>query len=167
MSQNVGSIQQVIGPVVDISFPAGMALPKILEALEVDREGQPPLVMECQKHIGEDTVRAIAMDATEGLQRGMAVRVMGRAMSMPTGEAIKGRLFNVTGQAIDGIAGGKVDTAGPREIHQASVVSSNSAPAAMSQPETLPQPAAAPSMPPTAARTLLPIARSLTSIPLL
>ena len=52
MSQNVGSIQQVIGPVVDISFPAGMALPKILEALEVDREGQPPLVMECQKHIG-------------------------------------------------------------------------------------------------------------------
>ena len=119
MSQNVGSIQQVIGPVVDISFPAGMALPKILEALEVDREGQPPLVMECQKHIGEDTVRAIAMDATEGLQRGMAVRVMGRAMSMPTGEAIKGRLFNVTGQAIDGIAGGKVDTAGPREIHQA------------------------------------------------
>ena len=119
MSQNVGSIQQVIGPVVDISFPADMALPKILEALEVDREGQPPLVMECQKHIGEDTVRAIAMDATEGLRRGMPVRVMGRAMSMPTGEAIKGRLFNVTGDAIDGIAGGKVESAGPREIHQA------------------------------------------------
>ena len=118
MSQNVGSIQQVIGPVVDISFPAGMALPKILEALEVDREGQPPLVMECQKHIGEDTVRAIAMDATEGLRRGMPVRPVGRAMSMPTGEAIKGRLFNVTGQAIDGIDGGKVETAGPREIHQ-------------------------------------------------
>ena len=73
MSQNVGSIQQVIGPVVDISFPSGMALPKILEALEVEREGQPPLVMECQKHIGEDTVRAIAMDATEGLRRGMPV----------------------------------------------------------------------------------------------
>ena len=85
MSQNVGSIQQVIGPVVDISFPSGMALPKILEALEVEREGQPPLVMECQKHIGEDTVRAIAMDATEGLRRGMPVKVMGRAMSMPTG----------------------------------------------------------------------------------
>ena len=57
---------------------------KILEALEVDREGQAPLVMECQKHIGEDTVRAIAMDGTEGLRRGMPVRVMGRAMSMPT-----------------------------------------------------------------------------------
>ena len=90
MSQNVGSITQVIGPVVDISFPADMALPKILEALEVDREGQPPLVLECQKHIGEDTIRAIAMDGTEGLRRGMDVRVMGRAMSMPTGEAIKG-----------------------------------------------------------------------------
>jgi F-type H+-transporting ATPase subunit beta len=119
MSQNVGSIQQVIGPVVDISFPADMSLPKILEALEVDREGQSPLVMECQKHIGEDTVRAIAMDATEGLRRGMPVRVMGRAMSMPTGEAIKGRLFNVTGDAIDGIAGGEVKSDGPRGIHQA------------------------------------------------
>lgn len=119
MSQNVGSITQVIGPVVDISFPVDMALPKILEAMEVDREGQPPLVLECQKHIGEDTVRAIAMDGTEGLRRGMAVKLMGRAMSMPTGEAIKGRLFNVTGNAIDGIDGGKVDSAGPREIHQA------------------------------------------------
>ena len=119
MSQNVGSITQVIGPVVDISFPADMALPKILEALEVDREGQPPLVLECQKHIGEDTIRAIAMDGTEGLRRGMDVRVMGRAMSMPTGESIKGRLFNVTGDAIDGIDGGKVDSSGPREIHQA------------------------------------------------
>jgi len=64
MSQNVGSITQVIGPVVDISFPADMALPKILEALEVDREGQAPLVMECEKHIGEDTVRAIALDGS-------------------------------------------------------------------------------------------------------
>ena len=119
MSQNVGSITQVIGPVVDISFPADMALPKILEALEVEREGQPPLVLECQKHIGEDTIRAIAMDGTEGLRRGMSARLMGRAMSMPTGEAIKGRLFNVTGTAIDGIDGGKVDSDGPREIHQA------------------------------------------------
>ena len=64
MSQNLGSITQVIGPVVDISFPADASLPKILEALEVDREGQPPLVLECQKHIGQDTIRAIAMDAT-------------------------------------------------------------------------------------------------------
>ena len=118
MSQNVGSITQVIGPVVDISFPSDVALPKILEALEVDREGQVPLVLECQKHIGEDTIRAIAMDGTEGLRRGMSARLMGRAMSMPTGEAIKGRLFNVTGTAIDGIDGGKVSSDGPREIHQ-------------------------------------------------
>ena len=88
-----GTIAQVIGPVVDIRFPQGVALPKILDALVVERaEGN--LILETQKHIGEDTVRAIAMDATEGLRRGMPVRPVGRAMSMPTGEAIKGRLFS-------------------------------------------------------------------------
>jgi F-type H+-transporting ATPase subunit beta len=115
MSQNTGSISQIIGPVVDVSFPEGVSLPKILEALAVKREGG-DLILECQKHIGEDTVRAIAMDGTEGLRRGMAVVSQGSGISMPTGEAVKGRLFNVVGEAIDGI--GEVNSDGPREIHQ-------------------------------------------------
>jgi F-type H+-transporting ATPase subunit beta len=115
MSQNIGSIAQVIGPVVDVSFPEGVALPKILEAMAVSREGG-DLILECQKHIGEDTVRAIAMDGTEGLRRGMEVRSKGVGITMPTGEGVKGRLFNVVGDAIDGI--GEVKSDGPREIHQ-------------------------------------------------
>ena len=115
MSQNIGSIAQVIGPVVDVSFPEGVALPKILEAMAVCREGG-DLILECQKHIGEDTVRAIAMDGTEGLRRGMEVRSKGVGITMPTGEGVKGRLFNVVGDAIDGI--GEVKSDGPREIHQ-------------------------------------------------
>jgi F-type H+-transporting ATPase subunit beta len=116
MSQNTGSIAQVIGPVVDVSFPEGAALPRILEALSVSREGS-DLILECQKHIGEDTIRAIAMDGTEGLRRGMEVKSLGSGITMPTGEGVKGRLFNVVGEAIDGI--GPVKSDGPREIHQA------------------------------------------------
>ena len=83
-----GTIAQVIGPVVDIRFPQGVALPKILDALVVERaEGN--LILETQKHIGEDTVRAISMEATEGLSRGMAVQATGTGITMPTGEGIK------------------------------------------------------------------------------
>ncbi|MCB0760274.1 MAG: F0F1 ATP synthase subunit beta [Flavobacteriales bacterium] len=115
MSQNIGKIAQVIGPVVDVSFSEGVELPKILDALVVKRpEGD--LILECQTHIGEDTVRAISMDSTEGLQRGMQVEAQGQPILMPTGEQIKGRLFNVVGQAIDGI--GAVDTAGGYPIHR-------------------------------------------------
>ena len=78
-----GVISQVIGPVVDIRFPEGAALPKILDALVVQREGG-KLILETQKHIGEDTVRAIAMEATEGLSRGMAVEATGTGITMPT-----------------------------------------------------------------------------------
>ena len=92
-----GTIAQVIGPVVDIRFPQGVALPKILDALVVERaEGN--LILETQKHIGEDTVRAISMEATEGLSRGMAVQATGTGITMPTGEGITGGLFN--GQSI-------------------------------------------------------------------
>ena len=114
MSQH-GTISQVIGPVVDVSFPAGVALPKILDALSIEREGG-NLILETQKHIGEDTVRAISMDATEGLARGMKVFAMGKGIQMPVGEQIKGRLFNVVGEAIDGI--GPMDGSPGREIHQ-------------------------------------------------
>jgi len=100
-----GKISQVIGPVVDVSFDRGVQLPKILDALTVKRPNGDTLVLECQKHVGEDTVRAIAMDSTDGLQRGTEVVSTGNAITMPIGDQIKGRLFNVVGEAIDGIGG--------------------------------------------------------------
>jgi F-type H+-transporting ATPase subunit beta len=113
---NKGKVAQVIGPVVDVSFAEeGAQLPKILNALEIDREGG-RLVLEVQQHLGEDLVRAIAMDSTEGLVRGMEVKDMGQPIAMPTGEEIRGRLFNVIGDAIDGI--GKLTTTTTRGIHQ-------------------------------------------------
>jgi F-type H+-transporting ATPase subunit beta len=116
MSQNTGKVAQIIGPVVDVTFPSGQKLPNILEALVVKRPGAEDLILECQQHIGEDTVRAIAMDATEGLKRGEEVHSMGKAITMPTGDQIKGRLFNVVGTAIDGI--GAVSNEGGYGIHR-------------------------------------------------
>ena len=115
MSVQYGVVAQVIGPVVDVRFPQGVELPNILDALVVEIEGG-KLILETQKHIGEDTVRAISMDATEGLSRGMKVASTGTGIQMPTGEAIKGRLFNVVGDAIDGI--GEVSKENGRSIHQ-------------------------------------------------
>jgi F-type H+-transporting ATPase subunit beta len=104
MSQNIGKIVQVIGPVVDISFETeGAELPKIYDALEVVRDGNTNLVIECQQHIGENTIRAIAMDSTDGLKRGMDVIATGSPIRMPKGEAALGRLLNVTGDAVDGL----------------------------------------------------------------
>ena len=101
---NVGQIKQIIGPVVDVSFEGeGSVLPEILNALTIDKPNGEKLILECQQHLGEDSVRAIAMDATDGLTRGMPVADTGKPIAMPTGDAIKGRLFNVVGQAIDGI----------------------------------------------------------------
>ena len=101
---NIGKITQVIGPVVDISFGAeGAKLPNILDALHVTKEDGTKVVLEVQQHLGEDRVRTIAMDGTEGLVRGMDVTDTGSPIKMPTGEAIRGRLFNVVGEAIDGI----------------------------------------------------------------
>jgi F-type H+-transporting ATPase subunit beta len=110
-----GIISQVIGPVVDVTFPAGVALPEILDAMEIDNNGT-KVVLETQKHVGDDTVRAISMDATEGLSRGMKVTAMGQGITMPVGDQIKGRLFNVVGTAIDGIDA--VSKEGGRAIHQ-------------------------------------------------
>ena len=104
MSLNKGKITQVIGPVVDVAFDSENArLPKILDALEITRENGQKIILECQQHLGEDRVRTIALDSTEGLLRGMEVTDMGTPISMPTGDDIKGRLFNVVGEAIDGI----------------------------------------------------------------
>jgi F-type H+-transporting ATPase subunit beta len=100
---NVGKIKQIIGPVVDVHFSGDNKLPEIYNALELTRENGDKLILEVQQHLGEDSVRAVAMDATEGLVRGTEVRDTGKAIAMPTGEQINGRLFNVTGDAIDGL----------------------------------------------------------------
>jgi F-type H+-transporting ATPase subunit beta len=104
MSKNIGKIAQIIGPVVDIKFDSSLAdLPNIYDALEITRKNGSTVILECQQHIGEDTVRSISMDSTDGLSRGMEVVASGSPILMPVGEEIKGRLFNVVGDAIDGI----------------------------------------------------------------
>lgn len=114
---NSGKIAQIIGPVVDVSFAGNdVKLPKILNALIVKKEDGTELILECQQHLGQDTIRAIAMDATEGLTRGLEVIDTGNQIQMPTGEAIKGRLFNVVGKAIDGI--GDLPTENGYNIHR-------------------------------------------------
>lgn len=104
MDQGKGKIIQVIGPVVDVSFERdGNDLPTIYDALEITREGAKNLVIECQQHIGENTIRCIAMDSTDGLKRGMEVVPTGMPIIMPTGEDALGRLLNVTGDSVDGL----------------------------------------------------------------
>ena len=103
MSVLKGKISQVIGPVVDISFEGAGALPNILDAIEIKKEDGTLLILECQKHVGEERVRAIAMDTSDGLYRGMEAIATGSPITMPTGDQVKGRLFNVVGDAIDGI----------------------------------------------------------------
>jgi F-type H+-transporting ATPase subunit beta len=101
---NIGKIKQIIGPVVDVSFEAeGASLPPILNALQITRDNGQTVILEVQQHLGEDAVRTIAMDSTDGLRRGMDCVDTGAAITMPVGESIKGRLFNVIGEAIDGI----------------------------------------------------------------
>ena len=108
MSQIIGHISQVIGPVVDVYFEgtdAELVLPSIHDALEIKRPNGKILVVEVQQHIGENTVRTVAMDSTDGLQRGMKVYPTGGPITMPIGEQIKGRLMNVVGDSIDGMKG--------------------------------------------------------------
>ena len=110
---NVGKVKQVIGAVIDVQFDGN--LPEIYNSLELTKENGDTLVLEVQQHLGEDSVRTIAMDGTEGLVRGAVVRDTGRPITMPIGEAIKGRLFNVTGDAIDGLP--QVSKVNGRSIH--------------------------------------------------
>jgi F-type H+/Na+-transporting ATPase subunit beta len=109
----VGKVKQVIGAVIDVQFNG--SLPEIYNALELKRENGDTLVLEVQQHLGEDSVRTIAMDGTEGLVRGMDVTDTGIPIAMPVGDAIKGRLFNVTGDPIDGLPA--VSKKGGRPIH--------------------------------------------------
>ena len=117
MSKNIGKIAQIIGPVVDVKFDSSKAsLPNIFDALEITRDNGKKIILECQQHIGEDTVRAISMDSTDGLSRGNEVVATGSPILMPIGEEIKGRLFNVVGDAIDGI--GDLNKEGGYPIHR-------------------------------------------------
>lgn len=103
-----GHISQIIGPVVDVRFTTDekstdKALPKIHDALEVIHPDGRKIIIEVQQHIGEDTVRTVAMDNTDGLRRGIEVTPLGTPISMPTGDQIKGRMLNVIGENIDGL----------------------------------------------------------------
>jgi len=108
MSHITGHISQIIGPVVDVFFDtkgqeAEKVLPKIHDALRVKRPDGRDLIIEVQQHIGEDTVRTVAMDNTDGLQRGLEAFPTGAPISMPSGEQMKGRMLNVIGEPIDGM----------------------------------------------------------------
>jgi len=116
MPELTGIVTQVIGPVVDISFEkSGRELPSIHDALEIIKNKDEKLIVECQQHIGENSIRTIAMDSTDGLQRGLIARCLGSAIIMPVGEQIRGRLLNVTGESIDGL--GSLDKKGGYSIH--------------------------------------------------
>jgi F-type H+-transporting ATPase subunit beta len=121
---NIGRITQVIGPVVDVAFDEpGTKLPNILDAMEVTKGDGTRVVLECQQHLGEDRVRTISMEGTEGLVRGMRVTDSGAPIQMPIGDDIKGRLFNVIGEAIDGIPQPKGEKSLP--IHRAAPLYEN------------------------------------------
>ena len=112
---NIGKISRIIGPVVDVSFTDNAHLPKIFDALEIIKDNGQKIILEVQQHLGEDRVRAIAMDSTDGLLRGMPVLDTEASIKMPVGDDIKGRVFNVVGDAIDGIP--NLDKSKGRSIH--------------------------------------------------
>ena len=113
---NIGHIKQIIGPVVDVSFAGeNSKLPEILNALSIQRPNGETLILEVQQHLGEDSVRAVSMDSTDGLTRGMDVLDLDSQISMPVGDQIKGRVFNVVGEPIDGL--GALDRKVTRSIH--------------------------------------------------
>ena len=98
---NIGKIVQVIGPVLDVKFDTEKSLPNLLNALVI-KHGDEEIVAEVAQHVGDDTVRCIAMSSTDGLVRGMDVVDTGAPISVPVGDATLGRIFNVLGEAVDG-----------------------------------------------------------------
>ena len=121
MEEIKGYISQVIGPVVDIHFDNGkneetINLPRIHDAMTIVRPNGKTLVVEVQQHIGENTVRTVAMDSTDGLRRGMEAVSSGSPITMPVGDQVKGRLMNVTGEVIDGMR--ELDRKGAFPIHR-------------------------------------------------
>ena len=120
MTAYTGFISQIIGPVVDVHFEfqdaSACQLPAIHEALSVLRPDNRELILEVQQHIGEDTVRTVAMDSTDGLRRGMPVACTGAPITMPVGPQIRGRVMNVVGETIDGLK--NLDRDGAFPIHR-------------------------------------------------
>ena len=116
MAEIKGIISQIIGPVVDVHFDDVKSMPAIYDALKVQREDGRTLIIEVQQHIGEDTVRCVAMDSTDGLKRGIEAISTGEPIEMPVGNMIRGRVLNVMGDAIDGLGAIKSESTLP--IHR-------------------------------------------------
>ena len=119
MEKLTGKISQIIGPVVDVHFDLSdntVQLPAIHEALSIVRKDGRQLIIEVQQHIGEDTVRTVAMDSTDGLRRGMEAVCTGAPITMPVGPQIRGRVMNVIGNTIDGMH--PLDREGAFPIHR-------------------------------------------------
>ena len=120
MNKGKGKVLQIMGPVVDVEFPDENSLPKIYNSLEINKNDGSKLILEVQSHIGEGTVRAISMDSTDGLSRGMDVVDSGSPIQMPIGDEINGRLFNVIGDPIDGLPELKKNDSNGLPIHRKS-----------------------------------------------
>jgi F-type H+-transporting ATPase subunit beta len=115
MANATGRVVQILGGVVDVEFPEG-DIPDLFEAIEVERPENVPLILEVQNHIGDNWVRTVAMDATDGLQRGMPAKATGAPILVPVGESTLGRIFNVLGKPVDGK--GEVEAATHYPIHR-------------------------------------------------
>ena len=117
MSANYGTVTQVIGPVIDVSFEGGKEnIPPIYTALKVERDNGEELILEVEQHIGENSVRCVAMESTDGVRRGVKVLNLDRPIAVPTGNQVKGRLLNVIGDSIDML--GDLNRDNLRPIHQ-------------------------------------------------
>ncbi len=115
MANATGRVVQILGGVVDVEFPEG-DIPDLFEAIQVERPGKEPLVLEVQNHIGNNWVRTVAMDATDGLQRGVPAGATGAPILVPVGQTTLGRIFNVLGRPIDGK--GEIEAATYYPIHR-------------------------------------------------
>ena len=115
MEDATGRVVEIQGAVVDCQFPAGH-LPEIYDAIAIGREDHEDLILEVQRHLGNQVVRTVAMDATDGLQRGVPAHATGAPIHVPVGEATLGRVFNVLGRPVDGR--GEVDTTLTYPIHR-------------------------------------------------
>ena len=119
MAKSIGKVSQIIGPVVDVEFSGEEnPLPNIYDALEIKNSDGTKLILEVQSHIGEETVRTISMDSTDGLSRGTDAKSTGSPIQMPIGENVYGRLFNVIGDTIDGMDNLPKDSDNGLPIHR-------------------------------------------------
>ncbi|MCL4822781.1 MAG: F0F1 ATP synthase subunit beta, partial [Anaerolineales bacterium] len=115
MAKTIGRVAQILGGVVDVEFPEGQT-PELYEAITVEREGMEPLVLEVQKNLGDNWVRTVSMDSTDGLQRGVPAVATGAPILVPVGPGTLGRIFNVLGRPVD--EKGDVTAAAHYPIHR-------------------------------------------------